>query len=400
MSEWKIYKLGEVADIIPGFAFKSKDFGHGELVVKIKDIVPPYINVNNADRVDICKYDKKKLNKYLLSKGDYVIAMTGATIGKIGKMQTNDRAFLNQRVAKIKAKTGIDDDYIYYAISGNDFQLFIQNNIDSNSAQENISASSIGRYPILLPSLEEQKKIAGVLSSLDDKIDLLNRENATLEALAKTLYRHYFIENPCCGVGSADNPNWKDGKLTDLIKIVGGGTPKTNEPSYWGGNIGWLSGGDIAAGHKCYVCHVEKHITQKGVDNSAVNIMPEDSMVISARGTVGKYCLLGKSMAFSQSNYGILPKINECYYYTYLLVSRYVEEMKNAAYGSVFDTITVKTFEGINVTIPNDKEIVVFNTMVKPIFEKIKSNQKQILALISQRNILLPRLMSSEVKVG
>ena len=152
MSEWKEYKLGEIADVTPGFAFKSKDFGSkGELVVKIKDIIPPYIDLSNSDRVDLTNYDMDKLKKYLLSEGDYVVAMTGATIGKVGKMKTHQKAFLNQRVAKIKAKEGFCDDFVYYSISGSDFQTFIQNNIDSNSAQENISANSIARFPVMLP---------------------------------------------------------------------------------------------------------------------------------------------------------------------------------------------------------------------------------------------------------
>lgn len=393
MSEWKEYKLGEVADILPGYAFKSKDFvKSGIPVIKIKDIAPPSINMLGTECVDTSAYELSKISKYIIGKGDYVVAMTGATIGKIGRQKENILAYLNQRVARIKAKEGVCDNFIYYTISGEAFQQFVQNNIDSNSAQENISATSIGRYPLMLPPLEEQKRIAGVLSSLDDKIDLLHRENATLEALAETLFRHYFIENP--------DPEWKKGKLTEFIKIIGGGTPKTSEPSYWNGDIGWLSGGDISENHKNYILNVEKYITQKGVDNCSVNVLPENSMIISARGTVGKYCLLGRPMAFSQSNYGILPKINGCYFFTYLLVSRYVEEMKNAAYGSVFDTITTKTFESIGVFLPNEKEvIVVFDNQVKPIFEKLKRNQLQIQALLSQRDTLLPRLMTGEVKL-
>ena len=107
--------MGEIAEIIPGFAFKSKDFGQiGEKVVKIKDIEPPYINLTNADCVDVSSYDISKINKYILNKGDYVVAMTGATIGKFGKLKTDNKAYLNQRVARIKAKNGICDDFVYF----------------------------------------------------------------------------------------------------------------------------------------------------------------------------------------------------------------------------------------------------------------------------------------------
>ena len=396
MSEWKEHKLGELSEVTSAKRiFYSEYVPVGIPFYRSKEIIDLYNNHEVSTELFISqnRYDEIE-SKYGVPQENDILLTSVGSLGIPYIVKRGDKFYFKDGnltwIKSIDTRKLLPHYLKFWFISDSGKQKLDE--ITIGSTQPALTISGLKSLQIKLPSIDEQKRIVGVLSSLDDKIDLLNRENATLEALAETLFRHYFIENP--------NPDWKEGKLTDLIKIVGGGTPKTSEPSYWGGNIGWLSGGDIAAGHKCYVYHVEKYITQKGVNNSAVNIIPEDSMVISARGTVGKYCLLGKPMAFSQSNYGILPKINECYYFSYLLVSRYVEEMKNAAYGSVFDTITVKTFEGINVTIPNDKEIVVFNTMVKPIFEKIKSNQKQILALTSQRDTLLPRLMSGEVKVN
>ena len=106
------------------------------------------------ERVDTSSYPKDKLGKYKLAKGDFVVAMTGATIGKVGKLKTDVLAYINQRVAKIKAKNCVCNDFIYYSISTEQFQAFIRNNIDSNTAQENISAISIGKFPILLPPLQ------------------------------------------------------------------------------------------------------------------------------------------------------------------------------------------------------------------------------------------------------
>ena len=187
MGEWKEKSLIELADIIPGFAFKSNDFGPiGEIVIKIKDIHPPLIDLSSTEKVNTSNYDKNKLKKYLLEYGDFVVAMTGATIGKVGRLKEKKPAFINQRVAKINAKKGVNNDFIYYSVTSYDFQVFIQNNIDSHSAQENISGNSIGRFPILAPPLPEQTAIASILSSLDDKIDLLHRQNATLEKMAET----------------------------------------------------------------------------------------------------------------------------------------------------------------------------------------------------------------------
>ena len=393
MGEWKEYKLGEVAEIVTGYPFPSEKY---EATGTLRVVRGENVTIGKL-RWDVEKHwnlDIAGLEKYLLRPDDIVIGMDGSRVGSNRALirETDLPLFLAQRVACLRAINGFDSKYIWYTIFSDTFRKYVEA-INTGTSIPHISQKQIAEFEIMCPSEAEQKRIAGVLSSLDDKIDLLHLENATLEALAETLFRHYFIENP--------NPDWKEGKLTDFIKIIGGGTPKTNEPSYWNGDIGWLSGGDISGNHKNYILNVEKYITQKGVDNSSVNILPENSMIISARGTVGKYCLLGRPMSFSQSNYGILPKINGCYFFTYLLVSRYVEEMKNAAYGSVFDTITTKTFESIDVFLPSEKEvIVVFDNQVKPIFEKLKRNQLQIQSMLSQRDTLLPRLMSGEVKVG
>lgn len=193
---------------------------------------------------------------------------------------------------------------------------------------------------------------------------------------------------------------WEEKPLGKCIKLVGGGTPKTSEERFWNGNVCWLSGGDIANNHKNYVSSSEKSISEDGLNNSSAKLLPENAMVVSARGTVGKYCLLSKPMAFSQSNYGILPIYSSCYFFTYLLVAYHIDELQSAAYGSVFDTITTKTFEGVSVLLPKETGYIVeFEKMIEPYFSKMKYNNKQIQTLIQTRDGLLPRLMSGEVKI-
>ena len=110
------------------------------------------------------------------------------------KLSVDQDVYINQRVAKIDPHKEVSKEFVYYAISTNDFQLFIQNNIDSHSAQENISATSIGRFPIQIPPLPEQKVVAGVLGALDDKIELNRRMNETLEAMAQAIFKDWFVD--------------------------------------------------------------------------------------------------------------------------------------------------------------------------------------------------------------
>jgi type I restriction enzyme S subunit len=266
-----------------------------------------------------------------------------------------------------------------------------------------IAEASTSTYPPLKPSdieklqmyfpikIEEQKAIAAVLSSLDDKIDLLHRQNQSLEAMAETLFRQWFIEEA--------QEDWVEKSLLELMELIGRGTPKTSMSEYWNGDIPWLSGGDIANNHKGFVSTSEKTITKAGLDNSSAKLLPKFATVISARGTVGKYCLLASDMAFSQSNYGILPKIKGCYYFTYLLVNHVVEELQSAAYGSVFDTITTSTFRDATFATPPKDKIPDFESDIAKYFDKKLLNQTQIRTLEKLRDSLLPKLMSGEVRV-
>ena len=182
MNEWKTYKLGEICDLVAGFAFKSKDFGlYPNKVVKIADIQPPIVSTTDLSGVNISSYDTSKLQKYVVKNGDYVLAMTGATIGKLGRIVNNIEAYVNQRVLTFRPNISIvDKDFLYYQLSSICFNKYILNHIDSETAQPNISAGSIGQYEIQLPPLDKQKAIANILKSLDEKIKTNRRINDNL----------------------------------------------------------------------------------------------------------------------------------------------------------------------------------------------------------------------------
>ena len=188
MEGWKPYKLSEICDLIPGFAFKSADFGdYTTKAIKIGDIQPPYVNRDSMSGVNISVYDKKKLSKFLVKRGDFVLAMTGATIGKIGRYIDNEPAYLNQRVLLFRPHGIVNPHFIYYSLLSPLFQKYVVNHIDSETAQPNISARSVSGYEIPLPCRKEQDRIASILSSLDEKIEINNRINHNLEEQADCL---------------------------------------------------------------------------------------------------------------------------------------------------------------------------------------------------------------------
>ncbi|HRM31735.1 MAG TPA: restriction endonuclease subunit S [Acinetobacter johnsonii] len=244
-----------------------------------------------------------------------------------------------------------------------------------------------------IPLVEQklQKYIGDTYFNLSLKIDLLHRQNKTLEAMAETLFRQWFIEEA--------KEDWSETKVLDVFSLVGGGTPKTSEADYWDGDIPWLSGGDIANAHQGFIVRAEKAITELGLEKSSTKLLPKLASVISARGTVGKYAMLSRPMTFSQSNYGIIPKGHTHYYFVYLLLAYIVDELSAAAYGSVFDTITTRTFEDVELKLPPIGMITDFELEIAPLFENKLNNVEQIQTLENLRDTLLPKLMSGEVRV-
>jgi type I restriction enzyme S subunit len=167
---------------------------------------------------------------------------------------------------------------------------------------------------------------------------------------------------------------WLSYKLSELIDLIGGGTPKTDVPEYWNGNIPWLSVVDFGNSTK-HVCSTEKKITAKGLIESSTKILKKGYLVISARGTVGELAMLGDEMAFNQSCYGINSKDKTINDYIYYLIKHNVNQIKRKTHGAVFDTITRLTFDNIDVQIPVDlKEQSRIASILSALDDKIELN--------------------------
>jgi type I restriction enzyme S subunit len=145
---------------------------------------------------------------------------------------------------------------------------------------------------------------------------------------------------------------WNNYRLSDIVILVGGGTPKTTSPEYWNGNIPWLSVADINCGYR-YVSSSEKTITPKAIEESSTTLLKKGQLIISARGTVGTIAQLCCDMAFNQSCYGITAKENlTSNDFLYYLLNYVVRQLKQKSHGGVFDTITRDTFDQISVDLP------------------------------------------------
>ena len=404
MEEWKSYKLDDVCDLIPGFAFKSGDFGdYTNKVIKIGDIQPPYVNYSSMIGINIQPYDSNKLVKFLVKKGDFVLAMTGATIGKIGKYINETPAYLNQRVLLFKPHTDVNKDFIYFTLQSPSFQKYIINHIDSETAQPNISGRSISGYEVYLPSRRKQDRISNILISLDNKIELNNRINHNLEQQAQALYKSWFVDFEPFKDGKFVESEmglipegWREGILSELGDIVAGGTPSKTRPDYYiDHGIAWLTPKDLSIKCNKFTARGEIDITETGYKNSSAKLMPKGSVLFSSRAPIGYITIAKNDICTNQGFKSVVPTYAGTAYIYYWLLSN-TENIEAQASGSTFKEASVALMKSFPALVPPKDILKSFEKELKPILRKQELIEEESSNAEQMRDTLLPRLMSGE----
>jgi type I restriction enzyme S subunit len=192
---------------------------------------------------------------------------------------------------------------------------------------------------------------------------------------------------------------WEVGSILDFADLLSEGTPKTSVSEYWDGGVPWVSAKDVTSSNGTFILTTEKTITQKGIEKSNAKLLPMFTTVVTARGTVGNVCILSKEMAINQTNYGLKSKYDYRDFFLFLTVLNLIQDMKQNAYGTVFDTITTKTFRRIQTILPSTSAIKSFENIIYSLMPKILSNLEESQNLSSIRNSLLPKLMSGKIRV-
>ncbi len=417
-SDWKKCKLGDVCDLIGGFAFKSKSFGNfANKVIKIANIQPPCID-DKLEGVDLSNYNVENLKKYLINYNDFCLAMTGATIGKLGRYKFKLPAYLNQRVLTFRPNSEVDKDFLYHYLSLDSFQGFINNHIDSETAQPNISATSIGQFELLLPPLEEQKRIAQILGALDDKIELLQKQNKTLEDMAKAIFKSWFVDFDVVHAKQKGLPKadiMREYHLTDELYDL---FPSDFENSSLGPiPSGWQvkTLGDIST------CYDSKRIPLSNRERAerqgnypyygATSIMDhvddflfdgihlllgEDGSVVKPEGTPFLQYVFGKIWVNNHAHVlqGKAPVSTE---FLYLFLSDV--QIQPYVTGAVQAKLNQKNMNSIPVCMATEDFVRQFQGIIEIYFVKIRSNLKQIQTLTELRDTLLPALISGKIRV-
>ncbi|WP_181967152.1 restriction endonuclease subunit S [Faecalibacterium prausnitzii] len=327
----------------------------------------------------------ERLKRSQIEKNDILFSMAGMFLGKTGIATAEVvPANTNQAVAIIRVDdTKANYEYVYYYLNQKSV-IHTINTTSAQSAQPNINLKQIGEIKINLPDRKKQDQIVSLLSAIDLKISNNVEINDNLEQQAAALFSSLY------------NRSNTEVRYTDLIQILGGGTPKTGETAYWNGNIAFFTPKDVGAP---YTFITEKTITEEGLSHCNSRLYPVNTVFVTARGTVGKVGLSGVPMAMNQSCYALVGKETHqllVYFYTLKAVDR----LKHKASGAVFDAITTRDFDSEQIMKLSDDDAKAFLCVAEPMFQEILNNSIENLRLSTLRDFLLPKLMSGEIDVS
>jgi type I restriction enzyme S subunit len=386
-SEWNTSAIANICKVVTDGSHTSpKSVSHGKYMVSVKDFTPYGFDFNGCRQISFADYEKLKSSGCVPQKGDILIGKDGARYFEDIIIYNQDEApALLSSIAILRCdEEKVIPEYLYYLLKTPSFKKDVKDNYGSGSAIPRIILKDFKRMKVEYPSIEKQRQIVSILHDLDAKIFNNQKVNDNLEQQAAALFSSLY------------NRSNTEVRYTDLIQILGGGTPKTGETAYWNGNIAFFTPKDVGTP---YTFITEKTITEEGLSHCNSRLYPVNTVFVTARGTVGKVGLSGVPMAMNQSCYALVGKeIHQLLVYFYTLKA--VDRLKHKASGAVFDAITTRDFDSEQIMKLSDDDAKAFLCVAAPMFQEILNNSIENLRLSTLRDFLLPKLMSGEIDVS
>lgn len=448
-SNWECCEFYKIAMLKHGHQFRTNDFTEdGVKIFKITQInTNGGIDISNCDFIDnnrISEFEDK-----ILKKGDILMALTGATIGKIAKFNSDEIVLQNYRVGNFLSinESILSKEYLYYFLSSNFFfrQILAR---QTQSAQQNIGKDEINKMLVYLPPISDQLFIAEILGTLDKKIDLNRQMNQTLEQMAQALYKSWFVDfdpvidnaleagNAIPGelsiratkrkeLGEFRKPlpdsiknlfpsdfefcdeldrwipkGWKNGKVDEVAYVIGGGTPSTKIPEYFCKNgIPWLSPKDLSGFDWKFISKGATDITELGLKKSSANLMPKGTVLFSSRAPIGYIAIAENEICTNQGFKSLVPKDGMVSEYLFQYLKLKTDDIEAISTGSTFKEISGTAMKSLEILIPPKELLHHYKLEADAINDKMRISHKETKTLKRIRDTLLPKLISGEVPI-
>jgi type I restriction enzyme S subunit len=323
-----------------------------------------------------------------------------------------DKDLLNQR-------------YLYFYMSSKIFQDRLFSEVGHTSTFDYVSLTQQRTLPVVIPEIRLQRHIAHILGTLDDKIELNRKTNETLEAMAKALFKSWFVDFDPVRAKAEGRPTglpaeisdlfpdsfedselgeipsgWRIAPVGEVVECVGGSTPSTNEPDYWdGGEYFWATPKDLSSLSEPFLLDTAKKITADGVQRISSGILPVGTVLLSSRAPVGYVAAACVPVSINQGF--IALKCNDLMTSVYLLnwCLSNVQQFKDRASGTTFAEISKAAFRPIPILVPSEQVARSFAGKAQTLYERVVSNMRQSTLLATTRDSLLPKLISGEIRI-
>lgn len=382
-----------------------------------------------SDRSFVTKEKDDTLRKGKLKRHDVVLTTRG-TVGNVALFDDSapfEHVRINSGMVLLRAdQTKLLSRFLYLFVRSLYFKEQVAS-LSTGSAQPQLPIRDIRRVQIPLPPLSEQKAIAHILGTLDDKIELNRRMNATLETMARALFQSWFVDfDPVrakldgrqpAGLDAATAAlfpahfqestlghipqGWAVEQVGDVVECVGGGTPSTAEPKFWeGGTHHWTTPKDFSLLQAPILLDTDRKITDAGVAKISSGLLPAGTLLLSSRAPVGYLAIAAMPVAINQGFIAIKCNERASNFFMLNWCQTNMAEIESRATGTTFAEISKTNFRPILVELPPKELMAAFTEKVAPLYAQITANLQQSRTLATIRDALLPKLLSGEISVA
>lgn len=408
----KQYKLKDIGAFKGGVtSIKPTDYGYGTPFITYKNIFQnPKVDINMLTLMNV---PKKDLQKCSCKYGDIFFTASSEVFEEVAMSSVLlDKGIKNLTFNGFSKRFRLFDfntllpEYAVYYFRSREFRNSIAA-ITTGDIRFNVSQENLSNITITLPPLSEQKRIANILSSFDNKIEILKKENKILEDIAENIFKEWFVKYNFPnkdGKPYRDNngkmidselgsipEGWRIGKLGDFGQVICGKTPSTKNSSFFGGNYPFIKIPDMT---ELYVFKTESTLTDLGSKELNGKMVPANSICVSCIATIGKVSITTEDSFTNQQINTIIPNKNiyrEYLYFTLSNMQEYLELIGNR--GSTTFNINTEMFRNLEIIIPNEELLESFSSATASLFEKILVNSKLTMNLEIQKDKLLKELV-------
>lgn len=412
-------KLRDCADFQEGYVNPSQGnpdyFGNDVRWLRAVDLNDSFVH-ETSRRLSFAGYQSAGKAAQLFPPGSLAISKSG-TIGRLGILMNEmcgNRAVINIRP---RAKV-CDTRFLFYVLFSSRERII---SVADGSVQKNLYISQLGNVEVVLPALSEQKRIAHILGTLDDKIELNRRMNATLEAMARALFQSWFVDfDPVRAKAAGQSPagmdpaiaalfpadfedselgeipkGWKVEPVGDIVSCLGGGTPSTSNPEYWdGGTRHWTTPKDFSSLASPILVDTDRKITDAGAATISSGILSPGTVLLSSRAPVGYLAIAAIPVAINQGFIALIPNDKASSEFLLNWCGSVMEIIKARATGTTFAEISKKSFRPIPMLLPSVDVMRAFTNATRPLYAMMTANLKQSRTLATLRDAFLPELLS------